>query len=206
MRAAGTRSLCCGGLKVFSGPGAPSCAEASVVVPSVATSTKSAELLSVSCGRPLSRWRKKLCSTAVVTGATITRLRFRAVDFTTVGTPNVVGGVQQAVLSLTNSTDFSITTSLGDLTVKGTTLEEPPTQTAGGGYNSSVVVELPTEGIPDGGFVDTQFTFNVMRAGRYRIFVNVEPVLAAAEPIAPAARKTKAQTPQGARSKKSLPK
>jgi len=53
------------------------------------------------------------------TGATITRLRFRIVDITTLNSPGYVSGGTQADLRATNSTAFAVTTSLGSLTVNG---------------------------------------------------------------------------------------
>lgn len=108
------------------------------------------------------------------TGAPITRLRFRVTDITTLGSPLTVAP-PQADLRLVNSSDESVTTGLGiPITVKGTTLEQPPTQTNGGGLNSSMNVELPGGGLANGQSIDVQFLLNVVQNGRYRFFVNVE--------------------------------
>lgn len=106
------------------------------------------------------------------TALTITRLRFRVVDVTTLGTP--ISVPPQADLRLITSNDFDITTSLGDLTVLGTTLEQPPTQAAGGGLNSSAIVALPGGALVPGATVDVQFLLNVVTSGNFRFLVNVE--------------------------------
>lgn len=107
------------------------------------------------------------------TGGVVTRLRFRAVEVTTQGTP-VASASPQADLRLITSADFALTTSLGPLNVQGTTLEQPPAQPAGGGLNSSATLTLPEGGLPPGGAVDVQFLLNVVQAGSFRFYVNVE--------------------------------
>ena len=106
------------------------------------------------------------------TGATVTRLRFRAVNITTQNTP--VSLAPQADLRLSTSGDFPVTTSLGALTVQGTVLEEPPAQPQGGGLNSSVTAFVPPAGLAPGATIDVQFLLNIIKSGNYRIFVNVE--------------------------------
>lgn len=106
------------------------------------------------------------------TGAPLTRLRFRVVNISTLGTPIDIGS--QADLRLVTSSDFDITTSLGDLTVLGTVLEQPPTQNLGGGLNSSASVTLPGGALVPGASIDVQFLLNVVTAGNFRFLVNVE--------------------------------
>ncbi|MFN2599224.1 MAG: hypothetical protein ABR563_18795 [Pyrinomonadaceae bacterium] len=137
-----------------------------------------------------------------LTGTTITRLRFRVVDITTLGSPAVAA--PQADVRLTDSDDLPITTSRGALTVKGTVLEEPPAHPLDGGLNASAVVQLPGGVLADGDTLDVQFVLKVAHAGRFRFYVNVEPVLAPPEEgSAPLKSKTKA--PAGSKSVKSLP-
>lgn len=106
------------------------------------------------------------------TGATITRLRFRVVNITTLGTPISIS--PQADLRLLNSGDVFIGTSLGSLTVHGTLVEQPPAQPLGGGLNSSATVTLPGAGLPANGTIDVQFLLGVQQSGIYRFFINVE--------------------------------
>lgn len=133
------------------------------------------------------------------TGSTINRLRFRVVDITTQNTPVAVA--PQADLRLVSSEDFTITTSLGTLTVKGTILEQPPQQPDGGGLNSTVYVQLPQNGLAPGDSIDLQLLTNVAGAGRYRIFVNVEPSFAAdnVEPLQKSQSSPKGRRAQAAK-------
>jgi hypothetical protein len=109
------------------------------------------------------------------TGGTITRLRFRVVDITTLNSPGYVAGGAQADLRLTTSADASVpTTTIGVSTVQGTTLETPPAQPLGGGLNSTVTTALPGAGLPNNGTVDVQFLFNVAQIGSFRFFVDIE--------------------------------
>lgn len=104
-------------------------------------------------------------------GQPITRLRFRVVDITTLNTPNPGGA--QADLRLLTSPDLPITTSLGTLTVRGTIVEQPPTQPGGGGLNSSATINLPGI-IGPGVTVDVRFLVGVEAGGSFRFLINVE--------------------------------
>jgi hypothetical protein len=121
--------------------------------------------------------RRKFTNT---TGATLTRLRFRVVDITTAGSPNPSGN-PQADLRVLDSTDVLVDTSGGAITVKGTIIEQPPTQTMGGGLNSSLTVQLPSGGLPNGASINVQFVLGVQQEGNFRFFVNVEALPAPTE-------------------------
>ncbi|HYG10406.1 MAG TPA: hypothetical protein VD835_10695, partial [Pyrinomonadaceae bacterium] len=114
--------------------------------------------------------RRKFTNT---TGITVTRLRFRVVDITTSGSPNPSGN-PQADLRVLNSADASVETSGGTITVKGTVVEQPPTQDLGGGLNSSLTVQLPVGGLPNNSSINVQFVLGVQQEGNFRFFVNVE--------------------------------
>lgn len=105
------------------------------------------------------------------TGGAVTRLRFRIVDLTTLAGGAVPVG--QADIRVLNGTDLPIVTSLGSLTVQGTTVETPPAQASGGGLNSSVTFALPGA-LAAGATVDLHFLLGVQTNGSYRIFINVE--------------------------------
>jgi hypothetical protein len=65
--------------------------------------------------------------------------------------------------------------------VSGMTLEQPPSQSFGGGLNSSVTagsVSLNSP-LPSGASVNVQFLLGVQRNGSYRFLVNVEAVVPA---------------------------
>src|SRR6185436_2802789 len=100
------------------------------------------------------------------------RLRFRVVNITTLGTP--ISTPPQVDLRLLTSGDFAVSTSLGTLTVRGTTVEQPPAQSLGGGLNSSAAVTIPGGGVAPGATIDVQFLLGVQSTGTFRFFANVE--------------------------------
>jgi hypothetical protein len=112
------------------------------------------------------------------TGQTLTRLRFRIMDITTLNSPGA--GPSQADLRALNSGDVII----GALTIKGTTVELPPVQNLGGALNSGLDVTLPDVGLaplvggvcPGGSqcTIDVQFKLGVVQGGSFRFFINVE--------------------------------
>ena len=62
------------------------------------------------------------------------------------------------------------------VTVFGTTLEQPPTQSIGGGLNSSLsagTITLPTPLAP-GQSINLQFLLGVQNPGNFKFFFNVE--------------------------------
>ena len=115
-----------------------------------------------------------------VTGLPITRLRFRIVDISTFPAPGV------ADLRARTSTDVTVTgvndadTCLGaapcDVTVLGTTLEQPPTQDIGGGFNSSLSADSVTLATPlaPGDSINVHFLLGVQQTGSFKFFVNIE--------------------------------
>jgi hypothetical protein len=107
------------------------------------------------------------------TGAMVTTLRFRIVDVTTLGTPNPSSG-QQADLRALDSLDVTVTTSAGNVLVKGTTIQTPPAQANGGGLNSAYVVNLAGGALAPNASVNVQFVLGVQAGGSFRFLVNVE--------------------------------
>jgi hypothetical protein len=109
-------------------------------------------------------------------GASVTRLRFHIVDITTLNSPGGGVGSGQADLRALTSGQITVTVNGTPTTVEGTTLEQPPTQTLGGGLNSSMAVGAITLGTPlaNGQSVNVQFMFGVQQTGRFRVFVNIE--------------------------------
>ena len=106
------------------------------------------------------------------TGLPVTRLRFRIVEVTTFPSP----GAGTADLRAVDSGDTSVTVGGGPVAVNGTTVEQPPTQTNGGGWNSSMLVGNVNLGTPlnDGDSVSVQFKLGVMQTGTFRFFINIE--------------------------------
>lgn len=114
-------------------------------------------------------------------GASITRLRFRIIDITTLGSPGDSPTSGQADLRALSSTQMVITVNGNPTTVEGTTLEQPATTPPmdgglGGGLNNSLSVGNITLGTPllNGQTVNVQFLLGVQRDGAFRFAVNVE--------------------------------
>ena len=101
------------------------------------------------------------------TGRTITRLRFRVVNVTTLPVPAGTADVRVR----TSADSFVTLTNGTTITVKGTTLETPPSQPLGGGWNSSIAV---SGGLAPGASVDVQFVLGLIQTGTFRFFFNVE--------------------------------
>jgi uncharacterized repeat protein (TIGR01451 family) len=115
------------------------------------------------------------------TGLPVTRLRFRVVDVTTFPAP---AGI--ADLRVRTSTDLTVSgindesTCVGvtpcDVTVLGTTLEQPPTQINGGGFNSSLSSDSVTLATPLalGDWINVHFLLGVQQTGLFKFYVNIE--------------------------------
>jgi predicted extracellular nuclease len=104
------------------------------------------------------------------TGLEVTRLRFRIIEITTSRSPAVAG---QADLRAINSSDTQVLVNSVLVDVEGTTVEQPPTQTSGGGWNTTWRVDL-AETISNGESVNVQFVLGVQQPGRFFIFLNIE--------------------------------
>lgn len=116
------------------------------------------------------------------TASPITRLRFRIIDVTTFPAPSgfadlrsrtstavVVAGINDAGTCSPNPAPCSIT-------IQGTTLEQPPSQPNGGGFNTSQsagVVSLATPLAP-GASINVRFLLGIQQTGAFRFFLNVE--------------------------------
>ncbi|HEX8473962.1 MAG TPA: lamin tail domain-containing protein [Pyrinomonadaceae bacterium] len=111
------------------------------------------------------------------TGTTVTRLRFRAVDMTTLNSPNVHGGLAQADMRILQSAGGGLSSADGQFIfgVEGTRVETPPAQPNGGGLNSSVTVDIPGDGqLLPGESINVEFALGVQSGGKFRFLVNVE--------------------------------
>jgi hypothetical protein len=112
------------------------------------------------------------------TGGSVTRLRFRVIDLDTF--PAASGF---ADLRPRTSTSVSVTvdrppcgTGTTGFTVQGTTLEQPPSQPNGGGFNSSMGAGTVTLGTPlaNGASIDIRFLLGIQQTGFFRIYFNIE--------------------------------
>ncbi|MFL6231446.1 MAG: M36 family metallopeptidase [Pyrinomonadaceae bacterium] len=117
--------------------------------------------------------RRKFTNTS---GASVTRLRFTVADITTLNTPGGGPATGQADVRVLSSNAITVTVNGSPVQVQGTTLEQPPTQTLGGGLNSSLNAGTITLGTPlaNGQSINVQFLLGVQKSGSFRFFVAVE--------------------------------
>lgn len=120
------------------------------------------------------------------TGASVTRLRFRIIDFNTFPAPSgfadlrsrtstlvVVSNINDSATCLASN---GVATTPCTVNVQGTTLEQPPSQPNGGGFNSTQSLGTITLGTPlaNGASVNLRFLLGIQQTGNFRFFINVE--------------------------------
>ena len=112
------------------------------------------------------------------TGGNVTRLRFRVVDLTTFPAPSGIADLRPRT-----STNVVVTvdrppcgSGTSNVTVNGTTLEQPPSQPNGGGFNSSLSAGTVTLATPvaNGASIDVRFLLGIQQTGSFKFFINVE--------------------------------
>jgi Lamin Tail Domain len=112
------------------------------------------------------------------TGGNVTRLRFRVSDLTTFPAPSGIADLRPrtstAVVVTVDRPPCGSGTS--NVTVQGTTLEQPPTQLNGGGFNSSLSANTVTLATPlaNGASIDIRFLFGLQQTGSFKFFLNIE--------------------------------
>jgi Lamin Tail Domain/Divergent InlB B-repeat domain len=106
------------------------------------------------------------------TGAAISRLRFRIGEVTSFPAPASTADLRL----LSSSNDSFANPCGGSTTSQGVTLEQPPTQTSGGAWNSSVSAGTITlaSPLPAGGTIDVNFLFGVRQEGAAGALLIVE--------------------------------
>lgn len=111
-----------------------------------------------------------------VTANPVTMLRFRIVELTTLNSPGYSPGGAQADLRALDGSSFDVTTSIGSLTVNGSTIEQPSPllQPIGGGLNSTWTVAIPGGTLEPGASIDLHFLLGVQQSGIFRFYINVE--------------------------------
>ncbi len=111
-------------------------------------------------------------------GAAITRLRFRVLDLTTFPAPSGTADLRpRTSTSLVVNVDRPPCGSgTSNVTVQGTTLEQPPAQPNGTGFNGSLSVGSITFGAPlaAGASVDVRFLLGIQQTGAVRFCVAAE--------------------------------
>jgi len=107
-----------------------------------------------------------------LTGAPINRLRIRIIDVTTFPAP---AGRADLRARSSNSVIVSLSGG-GNVFVSGTALEQPPTQSNGGGFNSSLSPGAVTLATPlnAGSSINLRFLFGVQQEGKYNFCAVIE--------------------------------
>jgi hypothetical protein len=120
------------------------------------------------------------------TGAPVTRLRFRIVDITTFPAPSgfadlrprtstvvVVVGINDAATCLASN---GVATTPCTVNVQGTTLEQPPSQPNGSGFNGTLSAGTVTLGTPiaNGASINLQFLLGIQQTGNFKLYLNIE--------------------------------
>ncbi len=116
-----------------------------------------------------------------VTGVPVTRLRFRIVDITTFPAPSGFADLRprtstSIVVSGINDPDTCLGATPCTVSVLGTTLEQPPSQPNGGGFNSSLSSDTVTLATPlaPGESIDVHFLLGIQQTGSFKFYVNIE--------------------------------
>ena len=108
----------------------------------------------------------------------ITRLRWRIVDLTTFPAPSGIADLRPrtstAVVVTVDRAPCGSGTS--NVTVQGTTLEQPPSQPNGGGFNSTLSAGTVTLATPlgPGDSIDLRFLLGIQQTGNFKFLINVE--------------------------------
>jgi hypothetical protein len=117
------------------------------------------------------------------TGAPVTRMRFRLIDVTTYPAPPGFADLRArtssaapAVPAVVNITGTNPACPGQTCAVQQTTLETPPAQPNGGGFNSTLSVGAVTlaNPVPPGGQLNVQFLLGIQQTGTFKFFINVE--------------------------------
>lgn len=111
-----------------------------------------------------------------LTGAAVTRLRYRVVDVTTFPPPSGTADLRARTSTVLVIAAGSNPCGTGAQTLQGTTLEQPPSQPNGGGFNSSLSSGTITLGTPlaAGATIKLRYLLGVQQPGAFRFFINVE--------------------------------
>jgi len=112
------------------------------------------------------------------TNDNVIRLRYRVVDLTTFPAPSGFADLRPRT-----STTVVVTvdrppcgSGTSNVSVNGTTLEQPPSQPNGGGFNSSMSSGTVTLATPlaNGASIDIRFLLGIQQTGTFKFYVNVE--------------------------------
>lgn len=115
------------------------------------------------------------------TGGNLARLRFRIVNLATFPSPFGIADLRPRT-----STDVVVGLSGGgNTTVRGTTLEQPPSQLNGGGFNCAMSSGAVTLGSPlaNNAAINVRFLFGIQQTGTYQLAVIPETLPGAAADV-----------------------
>ena len=112
------------------------------------------------------------------TGGNVTRLRWRIIDLTTFPAPSGIADLRPrtstAVVVTVDRAPCGSGTS--NVTVQGTTLEQPPSQPNGSGFNGSLSSGTVTLATPlaNGASLDVRYLLGIQQTGSFKFYLNVE--------------------------------
>ena len=112
------------------------------------------------------------------TGGNVTRLRWKIIDITTFPAPSGIADLRPrtstAVVVTVDRAPCGAGTS--NVTVQGTTLEQPPSQPNGSGFNGSLSSGTVTLATPlaNGASLDVRFLLGIQQTGSFKFYINVE--------------------------------
>jgi subtilisin-like proprotein convertase family protein len=117
-----------------------------------------------------------------LTGANLTRLRFRIVDLSTFPAPSGIADLRPRTSTAVVVSVPGPVSGTVNVVVQGTTLEQPPSQQNGGGLNSTMSVGTITLAAPlaPGASVYVRFLFGIQQTGSIRFAMVPETLPAAA--------------------------
>ena len=106
------------------------------------------------------------------TSSTITRLRYRVAEISTFPAPSGVSDLRPRSAPTTVVTVDRPPCGSGtsNVTVVGTTLEQPPSQPNGGGFNTTLSVPLGA-GLAPGASIDVRFLFGIQQTGLIKMLL-----------------------------------
>jgi len=112
------------------------------------------------------------------TGGNVTRLRWRIIDITTFPAPSGIADLRPRTSTTVVVTVDRAPCGAGtsNVSVEGTTLDQPPSQPNGGGFNSSLSSGTVTLGTPlaNGASLDLRFLLGIQQTGSFKFYLNVE--------------------------------
>ncbi len=116
------------------------------------------------------------------TGSPVARLRYNIIDLTTFPAPSGIADLRPRTVTAVVVSGINDTATCGvaptpcSVTVEGTTLEQPPSQPNGGGFNSTLSSGTVVLGTPlaAGASINLQFLLGIQQTGSFKMVVNIE--------------------------------